>query len=374
MAFTKKTEVAPQADTETEVTEQPNTLPNIDGASLAEHAGKLGAKVSKDTEATIDVVSKAKEDWQGGPFPVMFRLQADFKSEELDGFAVPNSDTGNNPDEFKVPKENNKGKVSLVATNFYKEFAHKTPAGSAYLARIEWCARMEDKNAMKDDVPDDIRAMNPMELEQHSKWCQTRISSMIAAYKDAMALYFKSAEVQAYPGVSCEPLWVKGKEGVEVQSVRDCIQLWITPEEGKPIAKWAFFSIKSFLRLNTKKALEKGGTFNHLVESGATPKKKPDGSVDTPVGHSIETLETGLSYLAELHDWTDRMVGTKDQVDYGKFLKLMNAKGNDELIVAAVELRNFLNDAIKATGGDAKYTAIQSSGSDLTAQATKQAA
>jgi len=374
MAFTKK-ETASATVTETEVTEQPSNLPNIDGAALAEHAGKLGAKVSADTEAVIGAVSAAKEDWQGGPFPVLFRLQKDFTPEELDDFAVPNSDTGNNPDEFKIAKENSKGKVSLVATNFYKEFAHKTPAGANYLARIEWCARMEDKNAMKDDVPDDIRDMNPMELEQHAKWCATRINSMIQAYKLAMALYFKSAEVQAYPGITCEPLWVKGKEGEEVQKVRDCIQIFITPEPSKPVAKWAFFSIQSFLRLNVKKALEQGGTFQKLVESGATPKKKADGSTGSDAeGIDIETVETGVNVLAEVHAWTDRILSEKTKADYGKLLKLGNTKGNDEYITMVKELKDFFVTLANDIKADTKYAALMQSGSELTKEATQAAA
>lgn len=380
MAFKMQTKEEPTVEVEINETgtpvEQEPTLPNIDGNELAAQARSLGAKVTADTEAMVDIMARGKEDWEGGPFPVLFKLQKNFTEAELDRFALPDSDTGMNPDEFKVSKENSKGKTTLVGSNFYKEFSHGTPAGQNYRARIEWCQRMQDKNAMKDDVPDDIKDMTPPELETHIAWCETRLRSMIKAYKTAMALYFKSAEVANYPGVSCEPLWVKGKEGEEVQKVQNCIQVWITPEEGKPIAKWDFFSIGAFLRLNPKKALEKGGTFAALVESGAAPRTKAgngDKGSDV-VGMDIETVETGVNFLATIHDWVDRVTGDKDQADYGKLIKLGNAKNNDEYVSMVKELKDFFVMLARDIQADAKYVKMQQANSELVKKATEQAA
>lgn len=376
MGFKKETAKDTTAlATETVKPTDGGNLPNLDGNALADHAKALGAKVTEEIEGVISLVSKAKEDWQGGPFPVLFALRETFDDDDLDGFAVPDSDTGNNPDDFKISKENAKGKTTLSAYSFYRGFAEGTPAGQNYLARIEFCERMADDKAMKDDVPDDIRSMNPHELENHAKWCGNRLRTMQSAYKSAMALYFKEKEVSAYPGITCEPQWVPGKEGKEVQNIPEPIAVWVTPEAGKPVMKWKSFTIKAFLRLNVRKALEKGGTFLSLVESGVTPKTAGTGATtNNPAdGLVIKTLEKGVSVLAEFHRWSDEIHGAKDQQEYGKLLKLMNAKDNDELIAAWVETVNFMTDVAKATGAFAKYTALQSGGSELVQQTAKAA-
>lgn len=370
MAFTVK------LPTETSATTLVHASQNIDGDTLAQLAHDLGAKVSTDTESVVETVSKAKEDWQGGPFPVLFRLRTDFDEDTIaDKFALPDSDTGNNPDEFKVSREDSKGKVKLVAANFYTEFSKGTPAGQRYQARIEWCERMQDDKAMKDDVPDDIKDMNPHELENEIKFCSNRLRTMAAAYKKAAALFFKDREVSAYPGITCEPQWVKGKEGEEVQNTPEPIAIWLTPEPGKPIMKWKSMTIGAFLRLNTKKALEKGGTFLSLIESGATPKKAGSGSnSDNGDGFVIKTLDKGVAVLAEFHRWTEEIGSAKDKAELGKLLKLLNTKDNDELIVAICETAAFLNAVISDTGAGQKYIKLQTGGSDLVKDATKAAA
>jgi hypothetical protein len=376
--------LAAPADTATESTEDTN-LPNIDGDALAEHARALGAKAGKNTDAAIGLVCKAKEDWEGGPFKVLFGLKMDFTDEQLDEFAVPDSDTGNNPDEFKVYKEDAKGKRKLVQSNFYVNFADGTPAGQTLLSRIEWTERAGDKNMIKDDIPDDIRDMSSDERDVHLKFLNGRRGTIRKAYKKAMALYFKNAEVNAYPGVKCEPIWVKGKapedvdmdkgELPEVENTPEPIRVWLIPDKDKngnprPIAKHETFSISAFLRLNIGKAIEKGGTFQSLIESGAT-KKAPGGGANSNNGDGfvVKTLEKGVAVIAELHRWMEEITTASDKVEIGKLYKLLNTKDNDELIVAVVELRNALNVAIEETHANAKYLKVQQGQSGLTNEA-----
>ena len=52
-------------------------------------------------------------------------------------------------------------------------------------------------------------------------------------------------------------------------------------------------------------------------------------------------------------------------MEYGKLLKVGNAKDNDEFISALVETRNMLADICKEVQADAKYVKLQQGGSDL---------
>jgi len=380
---------APPSDEGTESNEETN-IPNIDGEALAEHARALGAKAGHASNSAIEFVSKAKEDWQGGPFRVLFGLKMDFSEEQLSEFAVPDSDSGNNPDEFKVYKEDAKGKRKLVNSNFYVNFADGTPAGQTLLSRIEWVTRASDKNMVKDDIPQDILDMSSDERDTHLKFLNGRRLTMRNAYKKAMALHFKTLEVRAYPSVECEPIWVKGKspedvdftkgELPEVENTPEPIRVWLVPDKDKdgnprPIAKHETFSISAFLRLNTKKALEKGGTFQALVDSGAT-KKAPGGGAASNNGDGfvIKTIDKGLAVMAELHRWFEEIGEQKDKADIGKLYKLMNSKDNDELIVTVFELRDYLNHMIEDTGAGAKYLKLQQGGSELAKQVANKAA
>lgn len=352
----------------------------IDGDTLAEMARALGAKVGTNVTSAIDFVVKAKEDYMGGAFRVLFGLQADFDPDELDGFAVPDSDTGMNPDEFKVTKEDGKGKRKLVNSNFYVNFADGTPGGQALLSRIEMVERMADKNAMKDDIPDDIKAFDPHERETQLAFLKGRRSTMRASIKNAMALYFKLKEVNDYPGVMAEPIYVKGKtpedceKGTcdipEVENTPKCIAVWLVPDEGRPIAKWEALSIGEFKKLRPAKGIEKGGTFAALMESGVEKKKPGTGSKsDKPEGLTIKTVELGMTVFAEFHRWLDEVASAKDKVEYGKLLKLGNSKDNDEFISALVETRNYLDNLAKEVSADAKYVKLQQGGSDLATKA-----
>lgn len=352
----------------------------IDGDTLAEMARALGAKVGTNVTSAIDFVTKAKEDYMGGGFRVLFGLQADFEPDELDGFAVPDSDTGMNPDEFKVTKEDAKGKRKLVNSNFYVNFADGTPAGQALLSRIEMVERMADKNAMKEDISDDIKAFDPHERETHLAFLKGRRTTMRASIKNAMALYFKLKEVNDYPGVMAEPIYVKGKTPAdceagtcdipEVENTPKCIAVWLIPAEGRPIAKWEALSIGEFKKLRPAKGIEKGGTFTALMESGVEKKKPGTGpKSDKPEGLTIKTLETGVATLAEFHRWLEEIATAKDKVEYGKMLKVGNAKDNDEFISALVETRNMLADICREVQADAKYVKLQQGGSELVTKA-----
>jgi hypothetical protein len=281
--------------------EQPEA--NLDGDALAAHAKALGAKAGRASSEAISIVMKAKEDWQGGPFRVLFGLQMDYEPEELDTFAVPDTDTGNNPDVFKIHKENARtNKVSLVESNFYVNFADGTPDGQNILERIEWTERAGDPKAIKDDIPEDILKMNPHERETHLNFLKGRRNTIRQSYKKAMALYFKQKEVETYPGVSCEPIWEPGKGPADVKegetptvaNTTKPIAVWVTPEEGKPVTKWEALSIGAFMKLNPRKAQEKGGTFAALIESGVVPKKAGSGATSNNTdGIVIKTVDRG---------------------------------------------------------------------------------
>src|SRR5260370_42686631 len=99
---------------------------------------------------------RGKEEWEGRPIRVMFGLRNELSSEQIAELARPGEENGNNPDEFKVTKEDAKGKIKLVASDFYTQFSRGTPAAQNMAARVEWCERAGDLKAIKNDIPAEI--------------------------------------------------------------------------------------------------------------------------------------------------------------------------------------------------------------------------
>lgn len=338
----------------------------LDGDALAARAHVLAEKVGDEMEGVMEGILQAKEDWQGGPFQVLFTLQGEFEEEILNGFPVPGSEDGNNPDLFSIETEGKDGKKAKKKTTFYAQFSDATPYGKILLSRIECVERAGEKNTVKDDIPREILDMNPAERATELAYLKGRRNTMRGSYKKAMALHFKFNEVGAYAGVEAEPIWIKGrapkdehKDGVAVVNSPECIQVWLTPEAGKPPSKWESFSISSFMKLNPAKAEEKGGGWTALMESGVVKKApQPGAAADKAKADTltIKTIDTGLTVAVELHRYMTEIFEDKTRAEIGKLYKLVNHKDADELKLTIIELRNMLDDVAKDCNLGTWYT------------------
>lgn len=349
------------------------TVPTIDGDALAEHARKLGAEESEEMQSAFETAAKGRDDWQGGPIMCRLALLRNYTAEQLAEFAIPDSETGNNPDKFTVEYMDGDTKRKKKS-NFYKEFAHGTVTGRSILERLEFLKRAADKGSIKDGIPEDILEMSPEARVSHTSFLEGRLSTMATAYRKAMRLHNKLSEVEEYaPECSAYVMFVDGCEPEDGETERELseVQIERTNEpiavtwfqgEGKPV-KWEPFSIGAFLKLNPKKAAEKGGGFRHLIESGATVKApKAPGKPDKEDGLVIKTVEKALGVLAEFHRYADEISGAKDLAEYGKLIQALKGKDMDESISALVETRNFLNDLCKKVDADRKYVTMQQGG------------
>lgn len=358
-----------------EIVEAPAIAQELDGDALANHAQTLGAKASVFMGNTVERLAKAKEDWQGGPIFTLLALRDAYSEEELAEFAVPGSDTGNNPDKFKITVMNG-DKKTTKQTTFYAQFARGTSAGKKIVEELANLDRAADKSAVKDGIPEDVLALDHEGRERRRSFLEGRIDTMTAAYKRAMNLHFKFVEVEEYAeNIFCAVDWMQGKSPDDVDHVSQCevepgnepIIVWYE-EPGKP-QKREPFSIAAFLKLNPAKALEKGGGFKNLTESGVV-KKAPGGGATTDNGArsediSIKTVDRGLGVMVEFHRWMQEIRGERDGAAIGKFLMELKKKNNDEYVVATVELKNILLDVCRDTGLDAAYAKLASAGSEL---------
>lgn len=350
---------------------------DIDGEAMRASAVAMAAKEDEGMSEAMGTLIKAKEDWQGGPLKVLIAMQNAYSEEDLDAFPIPDSDTGQNPDKFKIETTDGNGKTSKKPTTWYTQFADATKEGIEISKGIEHATRAGKTDTVKTDIPANILEMNPHERTTLLNYLTGRRTTIRGAYKKAMGLYFQFKAINELTGIRAEPIWVDGKspedveEGrvdeVEIETTTKPIAVWSIPEEGKPVKHWEAYSIGNFMKLDAAKAAEKGGTFKALQETNTrqTAGATGNGAEATKVP-AIQTIDTLIARFAQVHSYLDHMFMAKDKKEVGQLLKLINSKeGSDELVTAIIETRNYLDDIAKDCKLDARYTKLQQEGSEL---------
>lgn len=368
--FNRKTSVsvaALEANTDKGTPEAVETVINTDseGETQKARAIAFAAQEGDEMSAAIELVANAKEDWQGGPIKVLFAMNATY-GDEISQFPKPDLETGNNPDKFKVAMTNDAGVTAMRATSFYILFADATKEGKAIVDELAFLKRLSNVNDKKDGIPQSlIDAYLDDEDKRTSRvnYLTGRRSTIRASYKKAMSLYFQMDAVASLPHVGCDFDWItddKGEDTQEVENTTKPIIVWEKPADGKPIKKKMFFSIGSFLKLDAKECAEKGGTLKELIKTVARDTNTKAAEFPT-----IKTAETYVKGFVELFRAMDEFQSDADQKEMGKLMKVINAKGADELKVAIVEYRNYLDDMVDELKLDPWYADLQAKRSPL---------
>lgn len=326
-----------------EVGEKETVNTDSEGETQKARAIAFAALESDEMSTAIETVANAKEDWQGGPISVLFALKGTY-GDDIDTFPKPDLDTGNNPDKFKAAMQVD-GVTTIRATSFYTIFADATKEGRAIVNELAFMKRLANVNDKKEGIPTaliDAYLDDENKRESRTNYLTGRRGTIRTSYKKAMSLYFQLDAVASLPHVDCNFVYVtddKGEDTGEVENTTKPIIVWERVPEGKPVKKVQFFSIGSFLKLDAKEAGEKGGTLKELIKTVARDTNTKAAQFPT-----IKTAETYVRGLVETYRAMDEFQSDADQKELGKLMKILNTKGSDELKVAVVEYRNYLDD------------------------------
>lgn len=358
---TKVEETATPESNNPALTQEVVNSPN-EGETFKAKAIELASRESEDMSAAMTIVMKAKEDWQGGPIKVLLAMQETY-GEELASFPEPDDETSNNPDKFKIAVTGTDGKTKMVQTSFYAEFADATKEGKAICDELAFIKRASNPEASQDGIPQHIKDMNPQDRTTRENFLKGRRATIRASYKKAMALGFQLVAVNGLPGMVAEIVMT---DSGEVENTTKPILVYEEVAKG-PVKKWEHFSIGSFVKLDVNKAREKGGNLTALkgtvarnTNGGATGN---DGkATEVP---AIKTVDTFIERFVDTYRYMNEIQQDLKGKDIGKLYQVLKAKDNDELIVAFVEYRNYLDDICDEMKLDAKYTAIRSKSPEL---------
>lgn len=321
-----------------EVNEVVNT--DSEGETQKARAIAFASQESDEMSVAITTAANAKEDWQGGPIKVLFALNETY-GDSLAEFPKPDMETGNNPDKFQVAVTNDQGVTAMRKTSFYLIFSDATKEGKAIVDELAMLKRIANVNDKCDNIPEELMELYQEDGEKRisrEKYLTTRRATIRQSYKKAMSLYFQMDAVASLEKVGCNFIYADADAGV-VEKTSEPIIVWELPKEGQPITKSKRFSIGSFLKLDAKEASEKGGTLKELLKTVSRDTNTKAAEFPT-----IKTAETYTKGFVELFRAMDEFQSDADQKELGKLMKVMQAKGSEELKVAVIEFRNYLDD------------------------------
>ena len=298
-----------------------NTARPVDGEALRESAAKLALIAGSTTQNAIEETEYTKDILRESTFTILSAMQEDYVTDDEDklaSFPRPDSDTGNNPDKFKIKGKNAKGETVMRPTTFYVQFVGSLAKGKALLVEADAILAMLDDKASKAGVPDkfkvqwaDVGTNNSLKAMAQDRlaYVQGRFRGMVANVKKAMKLYFQLSDVQGLEDIGCE---VQSNDAGKINFMPIFLyRIAGQSKEGKDIAdfdKCKHLSLGNFLKINVKKAMEMdgGATYDNLLvtlkreqgEEGGDGKNKPQ---------DIETAETAEARLGDIAEYFDRI-------------------------------------------------------------------
>lgn len=337
----------------------------FDGNDAAHRAEFLAAKAGEDVNNALTAIADAKQDMAGGPVRVMIALRKTFE-DGLDEFPKPGEKDGNNRDDITIEETVN-GETKPIKTSWYTVFSDSLPVGKSIVQEIEWCERAGKSDTVKTDIPAHILELSQTGgLGRRLDYLKGRRGTFRASIKKAMQLVFQFNAVNEVTGIQAEPIWEDGKEGDEIVSSVKCIMVWQTPDvdddgKPKPVKYMKDYTVGSFLKLKPLVAEEKGGGFKNLDATSARSPQQ-DGQKDKQPDRVIKTPDTMLGVAIELHRYLDEIMLDRDTSTHDKIIKALKSdKATGEIVSSFVELRNYLDDIVKAANLQARYDKLQMS-------------
>lgn len=343
--------------------------------ALTNLAITLAVEAGDKLTETVETIIKAKEDWEGGPFACLFAMQKTYGDERLAEFPDPNARDGNRPSRFKALKTGTNGKSVEKVFDWYIAFADATPEGVRYGQEMEWLKRLNDPNDNHNGIPSDYvleYGGNPTLIDTRKTTIERKRSVIRNAYRKAMELKYQFDAVNSIgEGVECEPMMVPGRADM-IQPVAKPIMVWEPnfKTDGKgnktplPPVKWEYMSVGSFLRLDPAKAIEKGGSYQALIDTKKreTDKGAATAATSQAAPHLIRTPDTAVARIVDIHEYTDYIQSLPTTEQYAEFLKQFHGAGSDDAFISGFELWEVLGKVFKGDKARGRYDALTSAG------------
>jgi len=337
------------------------------GENQEARAIAFAATQSEALGETLARIAKARQDYEGGPFAVLFKVSASMTEEQIENLPNPDSETGNNPAKYKIRIEGGKdGKGRLVDHYYYDVVSDNLACNVARRQRIDMLnlSLGDPTKVNMSAVPQDIQDMPVIRRGAEVSKLEGELTTSRKNVNEAFELLFQIRAVNECAGVTANVLYALDEHGkerngendngpAEVENTRTPIVI-TTTVEGRKAIDTTRMGVTSFKKLRPELAKERGGTYRAVLDSAPVKKKGANGenknSQDQSKPQAINTLETFETRLTDLHQYLDAIYSDSKQEVYGALLKKMNAKtGNENLLSSITDIRNICNDILAKT-------------------------
>ena len=368
----------PKAVTETATRIDPLTYEI--GAAMDVLAQNVAAQAGY-LDSTINVIAKAKQDYEGGPFAVMFKVMDKMDATTIDSLPDPDSETGNNPGKYKIRIMGNKGKPVVKEKKFYHVLSDRLPGNVVKQQRIDML-----ELSMKDpvqfnlsSVPQDIKDMDVSRRKAEISKLEGELSTSRTNVLQAFELLFHIRNANSLAGVQVEVLYAVNDKGelmdgsdeehpAIVENTKTPIVI-TTTVEGRKGKDTTMLSVGSFKKLRPDVAREKQGTYQAFIDSAPESKRGTKGEATDQTGGSkpelINTNDTLMARLVDVHDYLDVIMSDSKQTNWAALIGLLNKKeGSADALITITEIRDgltaLLNKVHKAGERYIEYTTARS--------------
>lgn len=336
-------------------------------------------------DSTINVIAKAKQDYEGGPFAVMFKVMDKMDAVTIDSLPNPDSETGNNPGKYKIRIMGNKGKPVVKEKKFYHVLSDRLPGNVVKQQRIDML-----ELSMKDpvqfnlsSVPQDIKDMDVSRRKAEISRLEGELSTSRTNVLAAFELLFHIRNANSLAGVQVEVLYAVNDKGelmdgsdeghpAIVENTKTPIVV-TTTVEGRKGKDTTMLSVGSFKKLRPDVAREKQGTYAAFIDSAPETKRGTKGEATDQTGGSkpelINTNDTFIARMVDVHDYIDVIMSDSKQTNFAALIGLLNKKeGSADLLITMTEVRDgltaLLNKVYKAGERYTEYTTARLAAED----------
>jgi len=309
----------------------------------------LASKIDTSVKDAVLALTKAKLEFEGGPFVVMHNVLSAMDEETIAGLPEPHTKTGNNPAWYKIVKPGKKND-KVVDEYFYNKVADSLPSVMQAKSRIEMLNRsMGDASKVNmNDIPQTVKDTTI----QHRHAEIDRLSKQIAIAKrnvsSAFELYFQLQAFQdddvkvsveicyALDPTTGEPM--DGQDGRDFKVEATTTPITITSTvPGRAAIDTKRVTVGTFKKYDVPKAKEApgGATFQSLEKTLAKGADNEHGS-----NKAINTLDTFVGTVNDLSDYAFRVVEQKEKAAFEAIQKL--AEKDDDFFYNLAYLYNSL--------------------------------
>lgn len=306
---------------------------------------ELSSIVTEEVNNIVVWIDQSKKDADSGPFVILKWFKENVDSDTLAKFPRPGSELGDNPDKYKEPYFR-EGKLKFKATSFYlKFFLSAFPEGKRIASALAHIALAKDENANQAAVPQNIRDMNPVQLEQLKQDLTSQQNRGVRSIRDAIALNQQLDAINDLPEVAAAPIF---DDDGNVVKMSKPIKVWNVKS---PEQQWNLYSISGFMQFDPDKAAELGGTYDALKLTA----KREQSEIGENAGQSDKpvVINTNATLAARINDIAEYIcnklmpAGNKNREVYGLFLKdQINGPDGGDLIYNLNEIKLFVDGVL----------------------------